>query len=122
MQRFIAEARRSCGAPLNEVATGVRIITTDTLAVDSLGVPEPAVESAWTAAINDGVLELPSHVERTAASTTDFNYVVEVRRGRGYRASQIEHVERPGTGVDRQVQQIYADVNRLLPPEQVLRP
>ena len=122
MQHFVAEARRTCDTPLAEVGAGVRIITADTLAVDRLGVSESAIDSAWTAAIHAGVSELPSHVVRTGAPTTDFTYVIEFRRGRDYRASAIEYVERPETEADRQVQQIYAAVNRLLPPERVLKP
>ena len=122
MQRFVAQARRECSTPLLDVGAGMRIITADTLAVDTLAVTEPAIDSAWTAAVRAGVLRLPGNVKRDGAVSSDFTYVVEVRRGGEYRASQIEHVEPPETEADRQIKEVYAAVSRLLPPELLLKP
>ena len=122
MQRFVAQARRQCSTPLLDVGAGMRIITADTLAVDTLAVAEPAIDSAWTAAVRAGVLRLPGNVKRDGAVSSDFTYVVEVRRGGEYRASQIEHVEPPETEADRQIKEVYAAVSRLLPPELLLKP
>ena len=122
MQRFVARARRECSTPLLDVGAGMRIITADTLAVDTLAVTEPAIDSAWTAAVRAGVLRLPGSVERNGTVSSEFTYVVEVRRGGEYRASQIAHVEQPETEADRQIEEVYAAVSRLLPPELLLKP
>ena len=122
MRGYVAEARRRCDTPLNDVGAGMRVITADTLAVDALSAPDSTIENAWTSAVRAGVLELPANVERAAAATSDFTYVVEVRRGGEYRASQIEHVEQPETEADRQMQAVYGVLSRLLPPELRLKP
>lgn len=122
MHGFVVEARRRCDTPLSDVGAGMRIITADTLAVDSLSVPDSVVDDAWTAAARAGVLQLPAQVKRNAVPSTDFTYLLEVRRGAEYRASQIEHMEQPETEADRQVQDVYAIVSRLLPPRLLLKP
>jgi hypothetical protein len=122
MHGFVVEARRRCDTPLTNVGAGMRIITADTLAVDSLSVPDSVVANAWTAAVGAGVLQLPPQVQRSAVPSSDFTYVVEVRRGNEYRASQIEHVEQPESDADRQIQAVYAAVGRLLPPRLLLKP
>jgi hypothetical protein len=122
MQQYAVEARRQCGVPLRNVGPGAHIITTDSLVVDSLSVPEPTIEEAWTAAVRAGVFQLPGRVERGQPMDDVFMYVVELRSGNEYRASAIEHVERPETQADQQVKDVYAAVNRLLNDDQVLKP
>lgn len=122
MQRYVAEARRQCDTALGEVGAGVRIITADTLAVDQLSVADSAITNAWTAAVRAGVLRLPGHVARGGVPTSDFTYVVELRQGDRYRASQIEHLEPPETDADRQIRAVYAAVSSVLPPELRLAP
>jgi hypothetical protein len=122
MQHYNAEARRQCGKKLEDVGPGAQIITTDSLLVDKLNVPDSAIESAWTAAVRAGVFQLPPRVERNRAMDDVFMYVVELRSGDEYRASVIEHLPQPETAADQQVQRNYAAVNRLLKDEQVLKP
>lgn len=122
MQRFVAQARSQCDTPLGEVRAGVRIITADTLAVDRMAVADSLVEAAWSAAVRAGVMQLPGQVTRGEVPPTDFTYVVEVRRGSEYRASQIQHVEGAETEADRRVKAVYAAINGVLPAELVLRP
>lgn len=122
MRNFVREARRQCDTPLGDVSAGMRIITADTLAVDALGVADSVIDGAWTAAVRAGVLGLPGKVTHTASTSSDFTYVVELRRGSEYRASEIEHLERPETEADRQVKEVYAAVNRILPPELLVKP
>lgn len=122
MQAYVADARRRCDTPLTDVGAGMRVITADTLAVDALALPDSAIEAAWQTAVRAGVLQLPARVERSRPASTDFTYVVELRRGAEYRASQIEHVEAPESPGDRQVQQIYAAMNAILPAELQVRP
>jgi hypothetical protein len=122
MQRYIADARHHCAGPVTNVGPGTQIITTDSLLVQQLDVPDSLIESAWTAAVHAGVLDLPARVDRQRALDDPFTYVVELRRGREYRASAIEHVEPDETGADRQIKAVYAAVNRVLPPELILKP
>jgi hypothetical protein len=122
MQHYTDEARHQCGIKLRDVGPGSQIITTDSLLVDSLGVPGPTIEEAWNAAVRAGVFQLPGHVERQPAIDDAFMYVIEVRSGNDYRASAIEHLDRPATQADQQVKDVYAAVNRLLKDEQVLKP
>ena len=122
MRRFVAEARRQCATPLTDVGAGMRIIAADTLAVDTLDVRDSLIANAWSAVVDAGVLTLPARVKRDSVPSDEFTYVVELRRGSEYRASQIEHMAQPATDADRRVQAIYAAVSQLLPPELVVKP
>jgi hypothetical protein len=122
MQRYTVEARRLCGTPLRDVSAGARILTTDSLVVEQLSVPEPMIEEAWAAAVRAGANRLPGRVARNRVTDDLFTYLVEVRSGGDYRASAIEHVERPETEADQQIKDVYAAVSRVLKPDQVLKP
>lgn len=122
MQRFIGEARRHCGVPLTDVTAGSRVLTTDSLVVEPLSASEASIEDAWTAAERAGALQLPARVARDRPMDDGFTYVVEMRSGDVYRASAIEQVEPPESRADEQVKAVYAAVNRLLRPEQLLKP
>jgi hypothetical protein len=121
-QAYLAEARRTCGTPLANVGPGARILTTDSLVVDHLAIRDSTIQSTWAAAERAGVFDLPGRVERERAMDDAFMYVVELRRGHDYRASIIEHLEQPETKADRQVEEVYAAVNRILAPELRLTP
>lgn len=122
MRNYETEARRRCGIPLQDVSPGSRIITTDSLVVDSLSVAHSSIEEAWNAAVRSGVFQLPPRVERDRPMDDAFMYVVELRRGIDYRASVIEHVAPPETQPDRQVQDVYAAANRVLKDSLELKP
>jgi hypothetical protein len=114
MHRYVAEARRKCGASVADVSAGARIITTDTLIVEQLEVQESEIEAGWNASVDAGLLQLPARVKRSSPVLGDFTYVIELRRGDEYRAAEIEQVDRPEAEADTQVKQIYAAVHRLL--------
>jgi len=118
MRRYVAEALRKCGTSVADVRAGARIITTDTLVVDQLDVQEPEIETAWKAAVDAGLLQLPARVDRRSATLDDFTYVIELRRGDEYRAAEIERLDHPEVEADTQVGQVYAAVRRLLPRRQ----
>lgn len=122
MQRYTAEARRQCGTSIRDVGPGARIITTDSLVVDTLQVSPSMIEAAWTAAVRAGALQLPGRVDRHRSIDDAFMYVVELRMGDDYRASMIEHLEHPETPADQQVKDVYAAVNNVLSPELRLEP
>jgi hypothetical protein len=116
MRQFVGEARRHCGKAIADVSAGARIITADTVVVQQLAVPDSAIEDAWNSAVRAGALDLPGRVTRTSAGAGGFTYVVEVRRGNEYRASEIERVDEPRADADRQVQKVFATLSRLHPP------
>jgi hypothetical protein len=118
MRRYVADARRACGTSVTDVSAGARIIATDTLVVTQLDAQESEIEAAWNAALAAGLPQLPARVNRSSATSADFTYVIELRRGDEYRASQIEQVDRPEVEADTQVKDIYAAVRRLLQPRQ----
>jgi len=122
MQHYNEQARRQCGTRVEDVGPGAQIITTDSLFVAPLTVPESTIVGAWTAAERAGVLQLPPRVERDRAMDDPFMYVVELRIGRDYRASTIEHLAQPEASADQQVKDIYAAVNRVLKDDQILKP
>jgi len=122
MHRYIAAARRECGSPPTNVGPGTQIITSDSLLVERLDLPDSVVESAWTAADRAGVFDLPGRVDRGRTIDDAFMYVVELRRGSDYRASSIEHVDPAETEADRKIKDVYAALNRVLPPDVVLKP
>jgi hypothetical protein len=115
MRHYAAEARRQCGTSVADVSAGSRIITADTLVVQQLEVPESEIETVWNDALSAGVLQLPGRVKRSGTVDAAITYVVELRRGDEYRATEIEELERPEVEADTQVKQIYAAVRRLLP-------
>jgi hypothetical protein len=112
---YVAEARRNCGKPVTDVAPGARLIAADTLVVEHLDIPEASIEAAWKAAESAGVLELPGRAKRDAPVDAAATFLIEVRRGNQYRASEIEDLEPPPTKTDAQVRQIYAAVRALRP-------
>ena len=121
MRRYVAEARRQCGT-VTDLGAGARVITADTLVVARLSAPDSAIENAWNAAVRAGAFQLPGRIERNRGMDDVFMYVVELRNGGDYRASVIEHLERPETAADQQVRDVYIAVSRLLAPEQLLKP
>jgi hypothetical protein len=114
MQRYTAEARQHCGTAAANVSPGAQVITTDTLYVGSLNVPDSTIDAAWTAAVRAGVLQLPPRVERSQTIDDVAMYVIEIRNGNDYRASTIEQMEHPETAADQQVKDIYAAVTSRL--------
>jgi hypothetical protein len=117
----MAEARKTCTSPV-DVSPGGRIITADTLVVEQLGASGSDVESAWQAAVAAGLFQLPGRVTRSSTASDGFTYVVEVRRGDEYRASEIAHIDRAETVAEAQVKGVYAAVSRILRPDQVRKP
>ena len=110
MQHYAAEARQHCGMTASDVSPGAQVITTDTLLVAPLKLPDSTIEAAWTAAVSAGVLQLPPRVVRSQSVDDASTYVIELRSGNDYRASAIEQLERPETAADQQVKDIYAAV------------
>ena len=114
IERYNAEARKHCGTSVADVAPGSQVITTDTLLVAPLSVPDSTIEAAWAAAVSAGLLQLPPRVARSASMDDVATFVIELRTGNDYRASTIEQLERPETKADQQVKDIYAAVTSRL--------
>jgi hypothetical protein len=122
MARYGDEARRHCGTAVVDLGPGARIITTDSLFVAALAVPDSTIQEAWNAAERAGVSQLPPRIERNHAMDDAFMYVVELRSGDDYRASVIEHLEPSETRADQQMRDVYSAVNRVLSDDQRLKP
>lgn len=123
IERYNAEARKHCGTSVADVAPGSQVITTDTLLVAPLSVPDSTIEAAWTAAVRAGLLQLPPRVARSTSMDDVATFVIELRTGNDYRASAIEQLERPETEADQQVKDIYAAVvTRLRNAEATVKP
>lgn len=123
MERYNAQARQHCGTTVADVSPGSQVITTDTLLVAALNLPDTTIEGAWTAAVRAGVFQLPPRVARSGSMDDAATYVIELRSGNDYRASAIEQLEHPETQADQQVRDIYAAVvNRLQNNGQVAKP
>ena len=115
MRRFVAEARRNCGASAIDVAPGSRVIAAETLLVQRLDVSEANIEAAWKDAESSGVLELPGRVKRRSPRDDGLTYLIELRRGNEYRAAEIEDLERPEVKADSQVKRVHSAVQRVRP-------
>jgi hypothetical protein len=110
---FRQRAKRECGRPPRDTLNAAAVFSIDTLEVHSL-TKRDDIGSAWNGAVKAGVLELPPRIKRTWIMFDGFTYVVELRRGNSYRASVIEHVEKPEVDADRQVQEVYRALAPLL--------
>jgi hypothetical protein len=115
VRRYLTEARKNCGNSPVDVSPGARIFTTDTLVVERIDASVADIAGAWEAAIGAGLFDLPARVNRASPIVDATTYVVEVRRGNEYRASQIEHVVRAESAADAQVKEIHAAVSSVLP-------
>ena len=76
---------------------------------------ETDIEAAWKDAESSGVLQLPGRVEQSAAPAGDVTFLIEVRRGDSYRATEIAEVDPPRVKADSQVRRIYAATQRVRP-------
>jgi hypothetical protein len=123
MRGFVAEARRNCGRSVVDATPGSRLIASDTLFVQPILVPETGIQAAWDAARDAGVLELPPRVKHDRERDDGLSFLIELRQGNTYRATELGDVDPPQTKDDERVKQIYSAVRRLLtsmapPPEQ----
>ena len=110
---FRERARRECGRERKDSLSSGAIFSVDTLETREIRDPR-ALARAWENAVKAGLLTLPPEVKRSWVMLDGFGYVVEVRRGQQYRASVIEHVQKPEVEADRQVQAVYRAVLPLM--------
>lgn len=113
LRRYVAEARHHCGTSVGDVTAGARIITADTLDVAPLKVRDAEIDEAWKGAVAAGVLQLPARPKNAVAMFDGSTYVIELRRGDEYRASQIEEVETSEAETVRSAKGIYSAMQRL---------
>jgi hypothetical protein len=110
MDRYTAQARQHCGTRGPDVTPGAQVITTDTLLVAPLNLPDSTIEAAWRDADRAGVSQLPPRVARSTTLDDVATFVIELRNGNEYRASAIEQMEHPETEADQRVKDVYAAV------------
>ena len=92
--RYRDQARRRCGDRSWDSLDAWSMIVVDTVALHQL--PRADYEAFWQELKTEGILELPPSVPRSWMMLDGLTYVVEVRRGNDYRASEIEHTKPEG--------------------------
>lgn len=90
IRRYKAEAIAHCGANDTATTSGsiLRVIEADTLALEP--VPVPHGSTTWDALVKAGLLALPAGAPLGSVAIDGHAYVVELRRGRAYRGSELE--------------------------------
>ena len=111
--RWEAEARAQCGDTLT-LPTSAHVISVDTLAVVPINAASTVIESAWTGAVQRGMLILPPLPAREM-TFDGVGYVVEVRQGPAYRASVIQFAGDGSTDAERQMLSIMSSLAPLTP-------
>ena len=114
---FIAAARKNCYSSIGDTRRGAVMYLSDSVEVTPLPASSAAIDSAWNDAVNAGLLALPASVPRTWTMLDGVTYLLEVRRGREYRASMIESLDTPEVEADRQVKVVFAALSRLRKPQ-----
>ena len=109
--RYEVQARRECDKPEPRIEGGVSAISSDTLDVIDVR-PRVRLDHVWQELTDAGVTTLPPYVKRSWIMTDGHTYVAQLRVGRDYRVSWIEHVPKPEVQADRDVQKINAILAR----------
>ena len=104
-RRLEAEARARCGDTLT-LPSSAYVISIDTLAIVPINAANAAIDSAWTRAVQRGLLTLSPLPGGERLVLDGIGYVVEVRQGPAYRASVIQFAGDASTDAERQLQSI----------------
>lgn len=94
---------------LRPIIDGLHATRLDTVEISPSSLNYP--ERLWPMLVHMGIDSLPTRVPRKWMMLDGHTYVLEVRRGTRYRASEIEHLEKPEVRADAVVRRI-ADVLR----------
>ena len=105
--RWQAEARAHCADSL-QFLPSAWVISDDTLDVMPLDATQPAIDSAWARAVQLGLRTLPPRPGGERVVLDGLAYVIELREGATYRASEIAFAGDATTDAERQVQSIVA--------------
>ena len=89
------------------------MIDGDTITVVPISVPSAEIEAAYDAAVSEGLLTLPPEVRRKWRMYDGFTYVIELRRGNEYRASEIERLDKAEVPADEAVKKVFAAIWRV---------
>ena len=95
---------------LRPVIDGLHATRIDTIKLSSGSIHHP--RWIWPTLVNAGILTLPTKVPRTWMMLDGHSYVLEVRHGQTYRASEIEHVEKPEVPADSVIRRIAESLRR----------
>jgi hypothetical protein len=91
--------------------SGGAMISSDTLRVNAV-TPRISLDRIWQELTGAGVTTLPPYIKRSWVMLDGHTYVAQLRVGRDYRVSRIEHIPRPEVQADREIQQINAILSR----------
>jgi hypothetical protein len=118
---YHAAARKECGVDQSHTPLPANVYQVDTLTITAISTG-PAIERAWKAALENGVLTLPDEWPPDVMMVDGFTYVIEVRQGTRYRASDVKELgDRDTSDVTRRVRAIYAAATGLLPQRNLNR-
>jgi len=110
-RQYEAQARRECDKPEPPIEGSASVISSDTLDVIDVR-PRAKLDRVWQEVTDAGVRTLPPYVKRSWIMTDGHTYVAQLRVGREYRVSWIEHVPKPEVQADRDIQKINAILAR----------
>jgi hypothetical protein len=101
----LAMARRQCDNPLP--LTGGTMLSSGTRHVSTVQ-DRGNLDGVWKELTKSGIATLPPHIKRSWTMLDGLTYVAQLRIGRDYRVSRIEHVQPPQDPADRAIQEIRA--------------
>ena len=109
--QYEAQARRQCDKSQQPPRGGSTVISSDTLKLTAV-TPCGSLDRVWQELEIAGVKTLPPRIKRPWAMLDGYTYVAQLRAGREYRVSRIEHVEHPILPADRAIQQLNTILGR----------
>lgn len=95
---------------------GGQVFNLDTLAITGVKM-RPDQERIWRELVSLGLYELPTHIVRNSIMVDGFSYVLEIRRGKAYRASELATSDEKAEGGEGLMRRI-ADALRRAYPQQ----
>ncbi len=110
---YEVQARTHCGEP---TASEGRVFEVDTLQLTGITPPDD-IETLWLTAERRGLMTLPPKIPRDWVMLDGTTYVLEVRKGREYRASVIEQRIPPESEPDQRIQAVAAVFENALTPD-----
>jgi len=99
---------------LRPIIDGLHATKLDTLQIARNSIHHPQI--IWPTLVNVGMLRLPTRVVRKWMMLDGHTYVLEVRRGQTYRASEIEHLDKPEVSADTDIRRIAEFLRRYFNP------
>lgn len=88
------------------------IIGVDTIEIIPLAALHAVIDSAWSDALNAGLLSLPGRPAKEVMMLDGFHYVIELRVGRRYRATEFPDLRPKKSDTHRKVREVFLILTR----------